>query len=424
MAHPTTLSRPLTEEVDAFFRVEPDLIADPYPLYKRIRDEAPVLRTHDRVLVSTYKDVRETLTSPLVLQGLAVRGTRFRNASAQAAEEERVKLAEMFGFLEKRLGGTNGDHHTRLRRLAQKVFTPRMVSRMEARIEAIANGLLDDIAAEDEVEFIDAYSFHLPLMVISEMLDISTDDREHLRLWANQLGHFVGADWTDTSIIDRTHDSVFNLRRYLTGVFDARRGGDTTDLLSALIAAEAGGDRFTEDELVAMITQLIFAGHETSTMFLGNSLVRLLDEYREQWDRLCADPALIPVAVEELLRFESPTHNIDKLAAEDFEIGGVEVKQWDTINVMIASANHDEEVFSNAEHLDLQRKYIPHVTFGFGAHYCLGAALARLEAQVSLRTLTRRFPNMRLTTDTIQWRPTHMNRGPLVLPVKLGGEAA
>ncbi len=144
---------------------------------------------------------------------------------------------------------------------------------MEDRITVIADGLIDTMVGKDQVELVSDYSYHLPLIVISEMLDISTDDREDLRRWANDLGTFVGAEWTDTAIIEKTHDSVFKLRSYLTDVFDSRRGGDTTDLLAALIAAEGdGGDRFTEDELVAMITQFIFAGHETSTMFLGNAL--------------------------------------------------------------------------------------------------------------------------------------------------------
>ena len=416
------MTRPLADEVDAFYRLDPALIADPYPLYKRIRAEAPVFRYTDKVLISTYRDAREILTSPIVLQGLAARGTRYRHAANRVDEEHRIQLAEMFGFLEKRLGGTNGDRHTRLRRLAQKAFTPKMIARMQERIEAIAADLIDRVDQHDVVELIDSYAYHLPLIVISEMLDISTEDREDLRDWANTLGLFVGAEWTDRSIIERTHDSVFKLRGYLTSVFDSRRGGDTTDLLSALIAAEGDdGDHFTEDELVAMITQFIFAGHETSTMLLGNSLVSLLGEYRDQWDMLCADPELIPNAVEELLRYDSPTHNIDKLAAEDFEIGGVHIRQWETINVMLASANHDEAVRPDAERLDILRSDTSHLTFGFGAHHCLGAALARMEAQVSLRMFTKRFPHMRLATDRIRWRPTHMNRGPEVLPVVLGG---
>jgi pimeloyl-[acyl-carrier protein] synthase len=417
------VDRSLEDEIASFFALDYRLIADPYPLYRRIRAEAPVFRHVDKVLVARYEDCKSVLTSPHVHQGLAVKGTRFRSAAQQLADSERQRLAEMFGFLEKRVGGANGEHHMRLRKIATRAFTPKVVSLMRERITEIAEQLITPIPRDRPVEFIDAYAFHLPLIVISEMLDISPEDRDDLRRWANSLGKFVGADWSDPSIIDEAHDAVFNLRRYLTAVFDERRRrGSTTDLLAALIGAEgAGGEKFTEDELVAMITQFVFAGHETSTMFLGNTLVTLLTENRADWDLLCAEPARITAAVEELLRHGSPTHNIDKLAASDFEIAGVPVREGDTINVMIASANHDDAVFPDGDRLDFSRPNVgSHMTFGRGAHHCLGASLARLEAQVSLDLLTQRFPGMRLATDEVEWRSTHMNRGPETLPVVLG----
>ncbi|SOD71769.1 hypothetical protein SAMN05892883_1242 [Jatrophihabitans sp. GAS493] len=414
-------NRALADDVAAFFALDYRFVADPYPLYQRIREQAPVFRHVDKVLISRYEDCKTILTSPAVHQGLAIKGTRYRTAASQVDERERIRLAEMFGFLEKRLGGTNGAHHMRLRKLSQRAFTPKMVALMHERITEIAERLVAPLPREGTVELIDAYAFHLPLIVISEMLDISPDDRDDLRTWANSLGKFVGADWRDPDIIAEGHESVFKLRSYLTAVFDDRRGRPTSNLLSALIEAEGdGGDRFTEDELVAMITQFIFAGHETSTMFLGNALVQLLGPSRADWDALCAEPELIPGAVEELLRFDSPTHNIDKLAAADFEIGGVPVREGDTINVMIASANRDEEAFERADELDIRRPSVAHLTFGRGAHHCLGASLARMEAQISLSVLTSKFPAMRVATDTIQWRSTHMNRGPEYLPVVLG----
>jgi cytochrome P450 len=417
----TTLA-PLADEVAAFFSLDYRLVADPYPLYRRLREEAPVLRHVDKVLVSRYEDCRKLLSSPIVAQGLAVKGTRYRSAAEQVREQERVQLAEMFGFLEQRLGGANGAHHLRLRKLAQKAFTPRMVALMEERIVETSNQLIDRVPRTEPIDLIAEYAYHLPLIVISEMLDIPTDDRDNLRRWANSLGKFVGADWRNSDVIREAHDSVFKLRTYLTAVFDSRRGGPTTDLLAAMIAAEGdGGDRFTEDELVAMITQFVFAGHETSTMFLGNALVLLLGEYRDQWDVLREDHhSLIGGAVDELLRYDSPTHNIDKLAAEPFEIGGVAVRQWDTLNLMLASSNRDPAVFDDPDRLDVTRKGAPHLSFGRGPHHCLGAALARLEAQVSLQMFAKHFPDMRLATDEVHWRSTHMNRGPERLPVVLG----
>jgi cytochrome P450 len=356
---------PLADEVTAFFSLDYRLIADPYPLYKRIREEAPVFRHVDKVLISRYDDCRTVLTSPLVHQGLSVKGSRYRTAAEQMADEDRMRLGETFGFFEKRVGGANGQHHLRLRRLAQKAFTPKMVAQMEARIVAIADALLAPLPHEEPIEFIGAYAYHLPLIVICEMLDIPAEDRDHLRDWANSLGRFVGADWRDPEVIAVGHESVFNLRHYLTAIFDDRRNGSSSDLLAALIAAEGDdGEHFTEDELVAMITQFVFAGHETSTMFLGNALVELLGAHRDVWEELCAEPELIPGAVEELLRYESPTHNIDKLAAEDFEIGGVQVRKGDTLNVMLASANRDAAAFPDPDRLDIRRAAVQHLTFG------------------------------------------------------------
>ena len=414
--------RPLDDQIDALFALDPDLIANPYPLYERMRAEAPVYRHADKVMVARYEDVRTVLTSPLVHQGLAAKGSRFRNATSKHGEPEQRQMAEIFGFFEKRIGGANGEHHTRLRRLASRAFTPRMVARMEERITAIAEELIAPISRTDTVEFIDAYAFHLPLIVICEMLDISPDDRDDLRRWANSLGIFVGADWSDAAIIHEAHDAIFNLKNYLGAVINERRGGSTSDLLGALIAAESDGEYFTEEELIAMIFQFVFAGHETSTMFLGNCLVSLLGDYRADWAAFGTNPALVMAATEELLRYDGPAHNLDKLAAADFVIGGVQVREGDTINIMIASANRDEAQFPRGDCFEVDRPTPIHLTLALGPHYCLGAALARMEAQVSLKVLSRRFPEMRLATDTIEWRPTHMNRGPETLPVVLGPE--
>ena len=416
----------LGDEVAKLFSHDRRVLADPFPLYRRLREEAPAFRHVDRVLITRYADARQVLTAPATLQGLAARGSRYRSAATQLDVERRLELAEMFGFLEKRLGGANGERHTRLRRLAQSAFTPRLVAAMELHIQEITDRLLEPLVGKDAVEVISEFAYHLPLIVVSEMLDIPPDDRDNVRLWANDLGQFVGANWADPAIVSRYHESVFKLRSLLTGVFARRRGGPTTTLLGALLAAVGdGGDRFTEDELVALCTQLVFAGHETTTNFIGNSLILLLGERHDAWEALREDAGRIPNAVEELLRFASPTQYIDKLAAEDCEIAGTEIRQWDTLSVVIGAANRDADVFEDAERLDIGRDNVSHLTFGFGAHHCLGAALARLEARTVLQTLTRRFPSMYLHTSPagVDWRANDMLRGPERLFVCLGPEA-
>lgn len=418
--------RTLAEEVDALFCHDPDLIADPYLLYGRLREEAPAFRHADRVLVSRYEDARRVLAMPAVLQGIAVKGSRYRAAASRLDEEHRRRLLEMFEFLEKRLGGANGGRHLRLRRLAQAAFTPRMVAAMEEEVQEVTDWLLDPLAGRDVIEVVGEFAYHLPLIVVSEMLDISREDREDLRRWASDLGDFVGADWSDPDTVDRSHASVFRLRRYLHALFAERRGGPTTNLLGALLAAsggvEGGEDRFTDDELVAMVTQFVFAGHETTTNLIGNSLILLLGRERATWERMGGDPSIVPTVVEELLRFATPTQYVDKMAGEAMVVSGVPVQPWDTISVMLAAANRDASIFEEPELFLPERTGQPHLTFGFGAHHCIGAALARLEVCAALRTLSRRFPRAELVGDPVEWRRNHMLRGPERLSLLLGGD--
>jgi len=411
----------LDEEVRAWLDHDPGIQARPFDLYRRLQSEAPVYRAEDRILVTGYPEARSILTAPGTLQGISAKGSRYRTASERLDAERRLELAQTFGFFEKRLGGSNGEHHTRLRKLAQRAFTPRMVALMEQRIEGIATDMLDPLVGRDEIELIGDFAYHLPLIVISEMLDIPTDDRDDLRHWANDIGHFVGADWSSPEMVSETHRSMFALRTYLHDLFAVRRaGGDTTDLLGNLLSASEDGDEFTEDELVAMVVQFVFAGHETSTNFIGNFTVLLRGARQDLWNDLLSEPELVPSAVEELLRVESPTQYVDKLATEDGELAGCEIHAWDTISVVVAAANYDPRVFAEPDTIDFRRQPNPHLTFGFGAHHCLGAALARMEAQVVLRTFLRRFPDMRLSPGPVEWRRNHMLRGPERLPVSLG----
>lgn len=415
---------PLEDEVRALFDHDPRLLADPFGLYRRLREEAPAFRHGQQVLVTRHADAREIFTSPSTLQGLAARGSRYRDAVARLPALQQRQMAEMFEFYEKRLAGVNGEHHTRLRKLANKAFTPRMVASMTDDIQDVVDMLLAEVAGREVVELVDDVAYHLPLIVIARMLDIPITDREQLRSWANDLGRFVGANWGDARLVEQTHASVFALRGYLVAHFAAHRGRKTGSLLGALLEAEADGDRFTEDELVAMVTQLVFAGHETSTNFIANSMALLLGPERPQWERLCEDPDLVPDAVEELLRHQGPTQYVDKLASEDVEIAGTTIHQWDTVSVFIAAANRDPEVFDDPDRFDIGRRPRNYLSFGFGAHFCLGAALARLEAAVALGTFARRYPEMRLTGEPIEYHPNHMIRGPRHLHVLPGHDRA
>jgi len=408
-----------------FFRPDPVLMANPFDLYRRLREAGPAHRFGDRVLVGHYEPSRDLLVAPTTLQGLSVRGSRYRAAIGGLSEADAVRLVELFGFYEKRVSGVDGDKHKRLRRLAQRAFTHRVVSQMQDRIQQITDDLLEPLRGEDTVEFVEQFAYHLPLIVICEMFDIPAEDRHSLRAWASDLGKFVGADWSDVDTIRQTYTSVFQMRQYLTDVFNRKRGTDTTELLQALLNAEGDGDedRFTEDELIAVITQFVFAGHETTTNLLGNSMVTLLRDHREQWDLLREQPQHIPSAVEELLRYSGTTQYVDKLASEDTEIGGIEIRAMDTVAVAVAAANRDEQAFENGETFDVTRQGKTHLSFGFGPHHCLGAALARMETATVLRSLTQRFPDIAIAdADRIDYGANSMLRGPERLTVRLGKE--
>lgn len=409
-----------------FFAPDAELMADPFPLYAQLREAGPAYRFKDRVLVSHFEEARELLVAPATLQGLSVRGSRYRSVIDGLGEGDATKLVELFGFYEKRVSGVDGDKHKRLRRLAQRAFTHRVISQMEERIQSITDDLLASVKGRDTFEFVEDFAFHMPLIVICDMFDIPSEDRGDLRDWASDLGRFVGADWSDTKTLRETHTSVFKMRDYLTGVFASRRGGETTELMAALLNAEGDEDEhFTEDELVAVITQFVFAGHETTTNLMGNTMVTFLRDHRDQWDLMRERPETIPTAVEELLRYAGTTQYVDKLVAEDCEIGGVEIKAMDTVVVAVAAANRDEDAFADSETFDVTREGKSHLSFGFGPHHCLGAALARMEMSTLLKTLTQRFPDMSLVEpDQIAYGSNSMLRGPIQLPVRLGKERA
>jgi cytochrome P450 len=414
----------LDEDLARFFRPDPTLMADPFDVYRRLRDAGPAYRFGDRVLVSHYEPSRDLLVAPTTLQGLSVRGSRYRAVIGGLSEEDTERLVGLFGFYEKRVSGVDGDKHKRLRRLAQRAFTHRVVSQMQERIQQITDELLEPLRGEGTIEFVEQFAYHLPLIVICEMFDIPSEDRGRLRAWASDLGRFVGADWSDVDTIRQTYTSVFEMRQYLTDVFNTKRGTETTELLQALLNAQGeDDDRFTEDELVAVITQFVFAGHETTTNLLGNSMVTLLRDHRDQWNLLREQPEFIPTAVEELLRYSGTTQYMDKLAAEDIEIGGVHIRAMETVAVAVAAANRDEQAFENGESFDVTRDGKSHLSFGFGPHHCLGAALARMETATVLRTLGQRFPDMVIADpDHIEYGANSMLRGPEWLPVRLGRE--
>jgi len=304
--------------------------------------------------------------------------------------------------------------HGRLRRLVNRAFTARHVERLRPRISAITAGLLDDLPARSEVDLLASFAFPLPITVICELLGIPTSERDDFREWSTTVV-------SNTAIPDVMYAHATAMVGYFRALLAAKRHEPTDDLLSALITARDSDDSLSEDELVSMAFLLLVAGHETTVNLIASGVLALLLNPREL-DRLRADPSLIGGAVEELLRYTAPvSHATFRCAAEPVEIGGVWIGRGDAVFVALSGANRDPARFGDPEGLNLGRDSSGHLAFGHGIHYCVGAPLARLEAEIAFAALLDRFAGIRLAVpaESLRWRPSTLIHSLEALPVRL-----
>ena len=389
--------------------VQPDLAdpafrADPHPVYARWRRTEPVRWARlpsgaGAWLVTRYADARQALTDP-------------RLSKAQPlVPSAREMPRQISDAISRHMLAADPPDHTRLRRLVSAAFTARRVEELRPRIEQITDGLLDAMAGHDRVDLIDAFAFPLPIQVICELLGIPAADRDAFRAWSTIIV-------TGSQAGDRLPGAIQAMVAYIRELIADRRAHPGDDLLSGLIGVRDEQDRLTEDELSSMVFLLLIAGHETTVNLIGNGAFLLLSR-PQRWERLRADPGLLPSAVEEFLRYEGPVETATfRVAAEDLEIGGAAVRAGDPVLVVLLSANRDDR-FPDADELRLDRAHNPHLAFGHGIHYCLGAPLARLEAQIAFRKLIERYPGLTLAAPAAEltWRPGLLMRGLEALPV-------
>ena len=297
----------------------------------------------------------------------------------------------------------DGDDHRRLRRLVSKAFTPRMVEQLRPRIQEIADALIDSVAAAGEMELVSEFAFPLPITVIAELLGVSVADRERFREWS---GAVVSPAFTPAGM-ERADALLGAFVEYLLALFAERRKEPGEDLVSALVAVEDGGDTLSEEELCSMVVLLIVAGHETTVSLIGNAMLALLT-HPEQRAAIERDSSLLPRAVEELIRYDGPVERtLNRWAAVDVELRGQTIRRGETVIVVLGAADHDPERFESPGTLDFAaERDARHLGFGRGRHFCLGAPLARLEAEIALGTLLRRLPGLRLAVaeDEVGWR--------------------
>jgi cytochrome P450 len=377
---------------------------DPYSVHARLRAQRPVARVimpggTPAWLVTGYAEARAALTDPRLLK--LPRGWRPEPNSILAA-------------IELHMLNSDPPDHERLRKLVNKAFTARRVEQLRPRITAIAAELLDDMSTRDEVDLLTSFAFPLPITVICELLGVPVADRDEFRAWsATIVSNTISPD------VFQAHATA--MTSYFRKMLAARRRAPADDLLSALVAARDDEDRLTEDELLSMAFLLLVAGHETTVNLIGSGMLALLLNPGEL-DRLRADPSLLGTAVEELLRYVNPVNNATfRFAGEPLEIGGQQISPDEVVLVSLSGANRDPSRYADPDRLDLSRDSAGHLAFGHGIHYCLGAPLARLEAEIAFGGLLERFGSMTLAVpaDSLRWRPSTLIHGLEALPVRL-----
>jgi pimeloyl-[acyl-carrier protein] synthase len=386
------------------------LLANPYPLYATLRASNPVFSVPVPAdvgagvfLLTRHADVHA-----------ALRDTRLSadRRRADAIERNRAVLPRQF------LGEDNvfrsmlmmdAPDHTRVRSLVNKAFTPRRVAELRPRIEAIAKELLAAPAAAGRMDVIGELGAPLPAIVIAELLGVPAEDHPKFRVWAAQIvaspAAIAGGEAADA------FESGFNsLSEYLRDVIAARRREPRGDLISALVAAQEDRDALSDSELLATAILLLLAGHETTTNLIGNGTLALL-QHPDELARLRAEPELLKGAIEEILRFDSPVQATMRAALESVEFGGVTLGKGALVICGIGAANRDPAVFDEPDRFDVARRENRHLSFGFGAHFCLGAPLARLEGEIAFRALLEQFPKLALSGAPIAHRPNPILRG-------------
>lgn len=411
----------LDSRLDGILGSRPEALADPYPVWRELRETAPVVRHGAVVLVNSHEEVKRRARDRVGLSNRAgIDGSLFAANRERLNSEQQGAQSEIARFEANYLSRSDGEQHERLRNVCHRAFTPRRIVHMEEMLTAFTEELLDGLPASEPIDFRERFAYRLPMMAISEMLGVDAHHQEAINLWSNKLAVNRGGDQPDAVLA--AHRAMSEFRNYVENeLVPARRAEPSTDLVSALMEAE-GTERLSGEEMTANFVVLLFAGHETTTNLIAIGLRELLRD-REQWQRLVDEPAMIRAAVEELLRWVSPVQWISRISTADQEIGGVELRRGDAVHLVLAAANRDPAVFADPETLDLGRADTgEHLALGFGPHFCLGNALARLEARIALEALVRRFPDVDLAGEPRSWTGAAQLRTITDLPVVMGAD--
>ena len=385
-----------------------DFITNPYRTYTHLRAAAP-LHWADKFragawLVTRYADVLAGLHDP------RLSSRRSHTLTAALPSDVQAEFSTFNQIFSKWMLFLDPPEHSRIRQLLNKEFTPNMIQRLRPRIQQVVDSLLDQALAKTEIEFMTDFANPLPVRVIAEMLGIPSEDQREFQIWSDDLADFFGNAAGTIEGARRAQNSLINLTEYFRALLPERREHKGDDLVSLLLRVEEEGEVLTGEELLAQCTLLLVAGHETTRNLLGNGMLALL-QHPDQHAKLRQNPALIHSAVREFARYDSPVQLSGRAVTEDFSWHGREISKGQTVILLLASANHDPEKFSDPETLDISRDEGMPLSFGHGTHFCIGAALAYTEAEIAFTTLLERTSSLKMLDDVPAWRSNLSFRG-------------
>jgi cytochrome P450 len=389
-------------------------INEPTAYYNRLRAHDPVYWNGrwNGWIVTNYADV---------VAGFRDHGRlssdRFDGPFAKDITESASRYGQLIEFMNKWMFTKDRPYHIHLRSLINTAFTPKSVEVLRPRIRELVRGLAEPLINRDRVNFLGEFAFTLPIIVIAEYLGVPADRRLELRSWSEDLGAVIFSEAENPGRFATGEQAMTDLVNLIRPIVRARAIEPRDDLITAMVHAEVGGDRFTEDEIIANAVLMVFAGHETTMNLISNGIVAF-DRFPEHWDRLGTDERLARTAVEEALRYDGPIRALARWATEPFELSGKRIMRYDRLLLVQHAANHDPQAFTDPEQFDPQRWPNRHVGFGQGIHTCLGAPLARMEAQEAFAYLSAEFSSVEVLTTELTYNRMVVSRSLRSLDVR------
>jgi len=395
---------------------DPAFLRDPFPHYQQLRDEdpchwSPLLKAW---VLTCYDDVKQ-----VCLDTAGMSSDRLRPFFATLPSTASAQIADLVRYLTLWMVFRDPPEHTRLRRLAAKVFNVRSVTALRPEIEAITRWLLERLEGREELDFAESFAGPLPALVIMHMLGVPRSELARLKRLSDEMALFIGSSREAPDKYARAQAATREMAGLFRELIGARRAAPQRDLLTDLVNVEDSGERLSEDELVATCVLLLFAGHETTTHHIANGLLALL-RFPDQLARLRHAPGLAPAAIEELLRYDGPIGAQVRIVQRPQTLHGRRLAPGDRVFLMMNAANRDPRAYPDPDRLDLGRNGVPHLSFGFGAHICLGFPLARLEGQIALCAVLRRWRHIRIASPRLEWMDSMVLRGMKAMPLKVG----